>query len=213
MAYGCVRPSLLHTGSLPPWHEYTVRALSQVQTVFHIRRMSFLNPGNATTEPAYYRVWLLSQLFYIVSPYRLSSWQQNYRLSHHSGKACEKKWASQQWHAMILYGHRWHLRIQQRYQSNMSLSLFFRVLDTLLLPHCQRQWRLLLSVFSSIQSDINYPEQNEISWIYLFSPGAGDMMMYRLRCGVNVKWYVNYSFLNANWMQTYSELNSPDTTW
>lgn len=116
-------------------------------------------------------------------------------------------------HAMILYGHRWHLRIQQRYQSNMSLSLFFRVLDTLLLPHCQRQWRLLLSVFSSIQSDINYPEQNEISWIYLFSPGAGDMMMYRLRCGVNVKWYVNYSFLNANWMQTYSELNSPDTTW
>lgn len=114
-------------------------------------------------------------------------------------------------HAMILYGHRWHLRIQQRYQSNMSLSLFFRVLDTLLLPHCQRQWRLLLSVFLSIQSDINYPEQNEISWIYLFSPGAGDMMMYRLRCGVNVKWYVNYSFLNANWMQTYSELNSPDT--
>lgn len=90
MAYGCVRPSLLHTGSLPPWHEYTVRALSQVQTVFHIRRMSFLNPGNATTEPAYYRVWLLSQLFYIVSPYRLSSWQQNYRLSHHSGTGCEK---------------------------------------------------------------------------------------------------------------------------
>lgn len=66
-------------------------------------------------------------------------------------------------HAVILYGHRWHFRIQQRYQSNMSLSLFFRVLDTLLLPHCQRQRRLLLSVFSSIQSDINYPEQNEIS--------------------------------------------------
>lgn len=175
--------------------------------------MSFLNPGNATTEPAYYRVWLLSQLFYIVSPYRLSSWQQNYRLSHHSGKACEKKWASQQWLM------RWFCTGTDgtsEYNKDISatcLSRYFSEFFTHHLSHCQRQRRLLLSVFSSIQSDINYPEQNEISWIYLFSPGAGDMMMYRLRCCVNVKWYVNYSFLNANWMQTYSELNSPDTTW
>lgn len=46
----------------------------------------------------------------------------------------------------------------------MSLSLFFRVLDTLLLPHCQRQWRLLLSVFHPyrvtliILNKTKYPE-------------------------------------------------------